>query len=117
MHALYQASGDAVTVSPELSVDLPVQDDIGRILLTWRHDVAYGPGWHIPGGIVRYKERAMDRIQPLASSFWARSFSRLLLTQRFEESLLLFTGQELEEPRDAQQNRIADILVGQHSHV
>jgi colanic acid biosynthesis protein WcaH len=51
---------------PLLSVDLLVQDDTGRILLTWRRDVAYGPGWHIPGGIIRYKERAMDRIHAVA---------------------------------------------------
>ena len=53
-------------LTPLLSVDLLIQDDAGRTLLTWRHDVAYGPGWHIPGGVIRYKERAMDRIHAVA---------------------------------------------------
>lgn len=52
--------------TPLLSVDLLVQDDAGRILLTWRHDAAYGPGWHIPGGILRYKERVLDRLHAVA---------------------------------------------------
>jgi ADP-ribose pyrophosphatase YjhB (NUDIX family) len=53
-------------LTPLLSVDLLLQDDQARTLLTWRHDVAYGPGWHIPGGIVRYKELARDRIHAVA---------------------------------------------------
>jgi len=53
-------------LTPFLSVDLLIQDDPGQILLTWRHDDAYGPGWHIPGGIVRYKEHAADRINAVA---------------------------------------------------
>ena len=53
-------------LTPLVSVDLLVQDDTGRILLTWRHDAAYGPGWHIPGGIIRYKERALDRLHAVA---------------------------------------------------
>ena len=53
-------------LTPLLSVDLLIQDDAGRILLTWRHDGAYGPGWHIPGGIIRYKERALDRLHAVA---------------------------------------------------
>lgn len=53
-------------LTPLLSVDLLIQDDLGRTLLTWRHDDAYGPGWHIPGGIVRYKEHARDRINAVA---------------------------------------------------
>ena len=54
-------------LTPLLSVDLLLQDDQARTLLTWRHDIAYGPGWHLPGGIVRYKELAMDRIHAVAS--------------------------------------------------
>jgi ADP-ribose pyrophosphatase YjhB (NUDIX family) len=53
-------------LTPLLSVDLLLQDDQARTLLTWRNDVAYGPGWHIPGGIVRYKELAADRIHAVA---------------------------------------------------
>jgi ADP-ribose pyrophosphatase YjhB (NUDIX family) len=53
-------------LTPLLSVDLLLQDDQARTLLTWRHDDAYGPGWHVPGGIVRYKELATDRIHAVA---------------------------------------------------
>jgi len=53
-------------LTPLVSVDLLVQDGPSRTLLTWRHDAAYGPGWHIPGGIIRYKERAIDRIHAVA---------------------------------------------------
>jgi colanic acid biosynthesis protein WcaH len=34
----------------------------GRTLLTWRDDESFGAGWHVPGGIIRYKETAADRI-------------------------------------------------------
>ncbi len=53
-------------LTPLLGVDLLIQDDAGRFLLTWRHDADYGPGWHIPGGVVRYKERALDRLHAVA---------------------------------------------------
>jgi ADP-ribose pyrophosphatase YjhB (NUDIX family) len=49
-------------VTPLVNVDLLIQDDDGRTLLTWRSDRFYGPGWHVPGGIIRYKETAADRI-------------------------------------------------------
>src|SRR5712664_2798128 len=39
-------------------------------------------------------------IQPRGSGFWGESFSGCLLTQVFEESLLLFAGQELVVARD-----------------
>ena len=29
--------------------------------LIWRDDGMYGPGWHIPGGIIRFKEEAKNR--------------------------------------------------------
>ena len=53
-------------LTPLLSVDLLFKTIRRRTLLTWRHDAAYGPGWHVPGGIVRYKELAMDRIHAVA---------------------------------------------------
>lgn len=48
-------------LAPLINVDLLIQDDRGT-LLTWREDEIYGAGWHVPGGIIRYKERARDRI-------------------------------------------------------
>jgi ADP-ribose pyrophosphatase YjhB (NUDIX family) len=53
-------------VTPLVNVDLLIQDDNGRTLLTWRSDRFYGPGWHVPGGVIRYKETAADRIRKVA---------------------------------------------------
>jgi ADP-ribose pyrophosphatase YjhB (NUDIX family) len=52
--------------TPLVNVDLLIQDDRRRTLLTWRQDETYGSGWHIPGGIIRYKETAEDRIRATA---------------------------------------------------
>jgi ADP-ribose pyrophosphatase YjhB (NUDIX family) len=52
--------------TPILNVDLLVQDERGRTLLTWREDETYGAGWHVPGGIIRYKETAEERIRATA---------------------------------------------------
>jgi colanic acid biosynthesis protein WcaH len=53
-------------LTPMVNVDLLIQNDTGGILLTWREDRYYGPGWHIPGGILRFKERAAERIAKVA---------------------------------------------------
>jgi ADP-ribose pyrophosphatase YjhB (NUDIX family) len=53
-------------VTPLINVDLLIKDDRARTLLTWRDDEFYGPGWHIPGGIIRYKESSVDRIRACA---------------------------------------------------
>jgi ADP-ribose pyrophosphatase YjhB (NUDIX family) len=52
--------------TPLINVDLLIQDGERRTLLTWRHDEHYGAGWHIPGGIIRYKETAEERIRATA---------------------------------------------------
>ena len=49
-----------------INVDLLIQDDRGRTLLTWRDDKFFGAGWHIPGGVIRYKETAADRVRACA---------------------------------------------------
>ncbi len=54
------------TLTPMVNVDLLIRDDDGRILMAWRDDECTGKGWHIPGGIIRYKEKAEDRIQQTA---------------------------------------------------
>lgn len=54
-------------LTPLVNVDLLVQDHAGRSLLAWREDAFYR-GWTIPGGIIRFKERAADRIQAVAWS-------------------------------------------------
>ena len=49
-------------ITPLINVDLLIQDDRSRTLLTWRDDELSGCGWHIPGGIIRFKETAAARI-------------------------------------------------------
>ncbi len=51
-----------------VNVDLLIKDAAGRTLLTWRDDEHYGPGWHIPGGVIRYKETAADRVRAVAKT-------------------------------------------------
>src|SRR5579862_542190 len=53
-------------ILPLINVDLLIQDDTGRTLLTWRDDEIFGAGWHVPGGIIRYKEPIADRIRACA---------------------------------------------------
>lgn len=53
-------------LTPLINVDLLVKNKKGQVLLTWRDDRFYGPAWHIPGGIIRFKERIEDRIEMVA---------------------------------------------------
>lgn len=50
------------SLTPMVNVDLLIHDVEGRVLLSWRDDVQCGNGWHVPGGIVRYKETREQRI-------------------------------------------------------
>lgn len=52
-------------ITPMINVDLLIKDNERRTLLVWRED-KYGPGWHIPGGIVRFKETIEQRIHEVA---------------------------------------------------
>ena len=56
------------TVTPLVNVDLLIKDEANRTLLTWRDDQHYGAGWHVPGGIIRFKEPALDRVQKVAET-------------------------------------------------
>ncbi len=51
-------------VTPLVNVDLLVRLG-GRTLLAWRED-EYDKGWHIPGGIVRFREALHSRIDAVA---------------------------------------------------
>ena len=53
-------------VTPLVNVDLLIQDSERGTLLTWRSDEHYGAGWHIPGGIIRYKEPSHQRVVEVA---------------------------------------------------
>lgn len=53
---------------PIANVDLLILNEKNEILLSWRDDVYYGKGWHIPGGCIRFKETLDERIQKTAES-------------------------------------------------
>lgn len=53
-------------MTPMVNVDLLIKDEKGRILLSWRDYKYDGTGWHVPGGIVRFKEKLETRILKVA---------------------------------------------------
>jgi len=53
-------------LTPMVNVDLLIKDENKRILLSWRDDQYAGTGWHLPGGIVRFKEKLETRILKVA---------------------------------------------------
>jgi ADP-ribose pyrophosphatase YjhB (NUDIX family) len=53
-------------ITPLVNVDLLIKDDRDRSLLTWREDDFFGAGWHVPGGIIRFKESFVDRVRACA---------------------------------------------------
>ncbi|MBT4160119.1 MAG: NUDIX domain-containing protein [Gammaproteobacteria bacterium] len=53
-------------ITPLVNVDLLIRDPEKRTLLAWRHDEFAGAGWHVPGGIVRYKESLENRLREVA---------------------------------------------------
>ncbi len=55
------------SITPLVSVELVVTCPSNLVLLSWRDDGLYGPGWHLPGGILRHKESLIDRIRLVAS--------------------------------------------------
>lgn len=55
-------------VTPMINVDLLVKDKAGRTLLAWRHEQYWGRGWHLPGGIVRFRETLETRIRKVAGT-------------------------------------------------
>ena len=54
--------------TPLVNVDLLIKDEKGRTLLAWRDDNFAGTGWHVPGGIVRFKEKLETRLQKVAKT-------------------------------------------------
>jgi ADP-ribose pyrophosphatase YjhB (NUDIX family) len=55
-------------LTPYVNVDLLIDIPDKGILLTWRDDEYTGAGWHIPGGIIRFKENAKKRVDFVAQS-------------------------------------------------
>ena len=54
------------SITPLISVELIISCPSNLVLLSWRDDGLYGPGWHMPGGIVRHKESLIHRIRQVA---------------------------------------------------
>lgn len=56
-------------ISPLINVDLLIKNNKNQILLTWRQrGQIYPEGWHVPGGIIRYKEKIIDRVKKVAQN-------------------------------------------------
>ncbi|HLP98582.1 MAG TPA: hypothetical protein VK149_09065 [Sideroxyarcus sp.] len=55
-------------LTPIVNVDLLLKNSENETLLTWREDQFYGPCWHVPGGIIRFKETAAKRIHAVAEA-------------------------------------------------
>lgn len=65
-------------LTPSINVDLIVKSDDGKkTLLAWRDDDYYGPGWHVPGGVIRFKEKLLDRVHKVAKKELKRELSRV----------------------------------------
>ncbi len=54
------------SITPLISVELIITCPSNLVLLSWRDDCLYGPGWHLPGGVLRYKESIIHRIRQVA---------------------------------------------------
>jgi colanic acid biosynthesis protein WcaH len=54
-------------ITPLINVDLMIKNEQKHTLLTWRDDGHWAPGWHIPGGIIRYKETIADRLKAVSA--------------------------------------------------
>ncbi len=50
------------TLTPIIAVDALIHNEQGQFLLTWREDEFFGPGWHVPGSVVRLGESFLDRL-------------------------------------------------------
>jgi len=53
-------------ITPFINVDLLIRHPMYGTLLTWRDDPYAGKGWHIPGGIIRFREKAIARVRMTA---------------------------------------------------
>jgi len=81
------------SITPMVNVDLLIRDQHGRILLSWREDEYCGTGWHLMGGIVRLKEKMIDRVykvieKEVKSSVWMNKIPIAYNEVIFNENIL-----------------------------
>ena len=51
-------------LSPLTNIEIfAVCKDNNSVILAFRDDQFYGPGWHLPGGIIRSRERLLERVK------------------------------------------------------
>ncbi len=55
-------------ITPLVNVDLLIRNSKRQTLLAWRDDPHAGTGWHVPGGILRYKESLLHRVDLVADA-------------------------------------------------
>jgi ADP-ribose pyrophosphatase YjhB (NUDIX family) len=55
-------------LTPMVNVDLLVKNENSQTLLAWRDDQFVGAGWHLPGGIIRFKEKLETRLLKVAET-------------------------------------------------
>jgi len=54
-------------ISPLINVDLLIKNKKNETLLTWRgKGEKIKPGWHVPGGIIRFRDTIQNRIKKVA---------------------------------------------------
>ena len=87
------------SITPLVSVELIITCPSNLVLLSWRDDDLYGPGWHLPGGIVRHKESLINRIRLVASKECS--------IENFESCTFLQVNQVMNTNRDLRGHFIA----------
>lgn len=55
-------------ITPIINVDLLIKNEHNHTLRIWRDDGYWPPGWHVPGGIIRYKETIAQRAKAVAKN-------------------------------------------------
>ena len=55
-------------LTPIVNVDLLIRNKDGEVLVSWRDDAVCKKGWHLPGGVLRYKETLIERVHKTAIS-------------------------------------------------
>ena len=103
----------ASCITAMVNVDLLIKNKKKQTLLTWRDDNFYGPGWHIPGGIIRFKEKLHSRINKVAKNELGLtvSFSKepLIIKELFANKNRIFRGHFITFVFECKPNKLPDI--------